>query len=113
MRICTHCICPYLVVEVHLRRRADARRDGPYFLGAGDAARVVGSLEINEVLQVGGDKEEARAIDVVEVAMTGRVERNGVIGVAKMHEGYETLLNEVWELEESSVSIQRSAKYLG
>lgn len=44
-------------------------------------------LEINEVLQVGGDKEEVRAIDVVEVAMTGRAERGGVIGVAKMREG--------------------------
>lgn len=95
--MCAHCICPYLVVEVHLRRRAGARRDGLCFLGAGDAAHVVGSLEINEVLQVGRDKEEARAIDVVEVAMTGRAERNGVIGVAKMREGYETLLNEVWE----------------
>ena len=78
-----------------------------------DAARVVGSLEINEVLQVGGDKEEARAIDVVEVAMTGWAERNGVIGIGKMREGYETLLNEVWELEEESVSIQRSTEYLG
>ena len=65
-------------------------------------------LEINEVLQVGGDKEEVRAIDDVEVAMTGRAERNSVIGVAKMREGYE-----IWELEEESVSIQRSAKYLG
>ena len=112
MHICTHCICPYLVVEVHLRRRAGARRYGPCFLGAGDAARVVGSLEINKVLQVGGDKEESGAINVVKVAMTGRAERNGVIGVAKMREGYETLLDEVWELEGESVSIQRSAKYL-
>lgn len=61
----------------------------------------------------GGDKEEARAIDVVEVAMTGRAERNGVIGIPKMREGYETLLNEVWELEEECVSIQRSTEYLG
>lgn len=29
-------------------------------------------LEINEVLQVGEDKEEVRAVDVVEVAMIGR-----------------------------------------
>jgi len=86
------------MAEVHLRRRVGAR----------DAACVVGSLEINEVLQVGGDKEEVRAIYVVEVAMTGRAERNSVIGVAKMREGYE-----IWELEEESVSIQRSARYLG
>jgi hypothetical protein len=65
-------------------------------------------LEIDEVLQVRGDKEGVRAVDVVEVAMIGRAERSGVIGVAKMREGYE-----VWEQEEESVSIQRSAKYLG
>lgn len=49
-------------------------------------------LEINEVLQVEGDKKEVRAIDVVEIAMIGRAERSGVIGVAKMCEDYE-----VWE----------------
>ena len=67
-------------------------------------------LEINEVLQVGEDKEEVRAVDVVEVAMTGRAERNGDIGVAKMYEGYETLLTRSgnWRRKVSAYSDQQS-----
>ena len=42
--------------------------------------------------------------------MTGRAERNGVIGIPKMREGYETLLNEVWNWrgEVSAYSDQQS-----
>src|ERR1700722_1699528 len=90
----------YLMVIIHLRVRASSLRNDSSVFRANNSACVIFSIKVYEVLEAGGEEAQSRVVEVVEVPMTGRAERNCIIDVPEVIERNQALLDELRNLNQ-------------
>jgi hypothetical protein len=72
----------------------------PVVSRADNSACVIFSLKVYEVLEAGGEEDQSRFVEVVEVPMTGRAERNCIIELPEVIERNQILLDELRKLSQ-------------
>src|SRR5438270_12201091 len=61
---------PYLMFIIHLRVRASSLRNGSSVSRVDNSACVIFSLKVYDILEAGGEEDQSRFVEVVEVPMT-------------------------------------------